>query len=200
MTDINSICSKLRQLLAESTDGKWLNGYPNAGILERMPDHVWSSNKELVAKDLLPSDAEFIAYAHNNSPALLDEVERQEKTIGYLRTKILGFYDGTALGELKQRLAAVEHERDVYHKQLMQDEDKLSKARALAERHEKAIEKLSTGLVTAIYDLERIRDADWVAAQMRLGARSGAHVANESREQADRILAGEASVNKTEGV
>jgi len=44
----------------------------------------------------------------------------------------------------------------------------------------KLVERLRSAedaLRGAIYDLERIRDADWTAEQMRMGAKSGAHMA-----------------------
>lgn len=41
-------------------------------------------------------------------------------------------------------------------------------------------EKAIKALDTAVYDLMRIRDADWGVEQMRMGARSGASVALEA--------------------
>jgi cell division protein FtsB len=72
----------LKKLHGETTAGTWLNAYPNACKLSPMPDHVWTSDKELVAKDLYPRDAEFIAASHNHLPDVLAEVERLRS--GYL--------------------------------------------------------------------------------------------------------------------
>lgn len=52
-------------------------------------------------------------------------------------------------------------------------------ARTAAPQLADAVIELVAALDMAVYDLERIRDADWTAEQMRLGARSGAHVARE---------------------
>lgn len=41
------------------------------------------------------------------------------------------------------------------------------------------VQHFRKGLESAIYDLERIRDADWTADQMRLGAKSGAYHAKQ---------------------
>ena len=53
----------LERLAKAATPGEWLNAYPNACKLTPMPDHVWTSEKELIAKDLILEDAAFIASA-----------------------------------------------------------------------------------------------------------------------------------------
>lgn len=45
-----------------------------------------------------------------------------------------------------------------------------------------------SGLDTALYDLERVRDANWDEHQMRLGAQSGAHIAKKALAQIEKIL------------
>lgn len=66
----------IERRLAKATLGVWLNGYPNAGQVHPMPDHVWSEDKELIAKDLDPSVAELIANAPTDLRALIQECRR----------------------------------------------------------------------------------------------------------------------------
>lgn len=53
------------------------------------------------------------------------------------------------------------------------------------------VRKAKDGLDVAIYDLERIRDAAWHPEQMRMGARSGAHVANQAAADCETLAKGE---------
>lgn len=67
---------KLREVCEKATSGKWLNGYPNAGQVTSMPDHVWTEHKELIAKELEPNDALFIAQARTMLPRLIEALEK----------------------------------------------------------------------------------------------------------------------------
>lgn len=58
-------------------------------------------------------------------------------------------------------------------------------------RLEAALRDAEKALDMAVYDLERIRDADWTIEQARMGARSGAHVANENLTAIRAALHGE---------
>jgi hypothetical protein len=67
--------SEVKERHYKATWGTWLNGYPNAGEITPMPDHVWSSEKDLIGKDLLPEDAEFIAHSRQDIPRFVAMLE-----------------------------------------------------------------------------------------------------------------------------
>ena len=94
----------------------------------------------------------------------------------------------TDLREDNQRMGKqideLEAERDGYRKQSESFAVQLDAMRTALETTEKAMDM-------AVYDLERIRDADWSIEQARLGARSGAHVANENLTAIRAALHGE---------
>lgn len=70
-------------LRAATPDGeKWLNGYPNAGHVHRMPDHVWTENKDLVANELSSDHAALIAAAPEALRKLLAEVTSLRRQLG----------------------------------------------------------------------------------------------------------------------
>jgi hypothetical protein len=62
---------ELESLERAASPGKWLNSYPNNCKLSPMPDHIWTSEKELIAKDLYDRDAAFIAAIRNATSALI---------------------------------------------------------------------------------------------------------------------------------
>lgn len=70
-----------REIAGKATRGRWINSYPNAGRLTRMPDHVWTEDKLLVAMQLEPEDASHIADAHNSQPKLLAALERAVRQV-----------------------------------------------------------------------------------------------------------------------
>jgi DNA-binding FrmR family transcriptional regulator len=195
VTDINSICSKLRQLLAAASDA------------------VNPTDK--VERDLL-------YYVHNNLPALLDEVERLKANFDHLnrvtsedvldrieRTKALEKENADLSSRceaLLQRLAAVEAELERVTSYWQPGQIELAKheaealwltlgdaesfareakaairerdeARALAERQGKAIESYQL-YASAVDDIRNDMGViDWTAANVFL-------------HQANRILAG----------
>lgn len=65
----------IRARLAAATSGKWLLDYPNAGYFTHLPGHIWSENKDLIANDVSPVDADLIANAPCDLAWLLDELE-----------------------------------------------------------------------------------------------------------------------------
>ena len=81
MTPLDKLLARLRELEGKLPKGKWLNAYPNACKLSPMPDHVWTTEKELIAKDLVEAEAQFIAESRNALPVLLDIVARQKRAL-----------------------------------------------------------------------------------------------------------------------
>jgi len=88
MTALDRYLASVKERAAAATPGPWLNGYPNAGFLEPMSDHVWSAHKDLVAKDLIEGDARFIAHARTDVDRLREMVEDREAVLGTCRLAI----------------------------------------------------------------------------------------------------------------
>lgn len=78
MTNLETRLKELEALCAAATPGPWVNAYPNACKLTDMPDHVWSMQKELIGRELIPGDAKLIAAARNELPELIAIIRKMK--------------------------------------------------------------------------------------------------------------------------